>query len=106
MIQINYLTVNYERRFNLGNFESAGINAGVQAKVEDENPQEVLQLLMDIAKETVKNNIPPSYGNHNPNVTETFYKNGQRCDPTAKLLGTAPDRAETNNPSDNDETTY
>jgi len=85
-IQINYLTVEYERKFNLGNFESVGISAGVQAKVEDENPQEVLQLLMDIAKETVRNNIPPSYRNCNPSVTETFFKNGQRCDRRAKLM--------------------
>jgi hypothetical protein len=72
---IDKIGAEYRRKFNLGNFESAEIGAIIWASVETgDDVGECYDLIFDIAKETVKNNVPPSYKKHTPNYSESFKK--------------------------------
>lgn len=73
--------VHYNRKFNLGNYESADISADMWASCEEgDDIGEVFDTLFAVAKEMVKNNVPPSYKKHTPNYEETFTKYGQKVD--------------------------
>jgi len=71
----------YRRKFNLGNYESAEIGAVIWASLDEgDDIGEVFDVAFDIAKETVKNNVPPSYTKNKPEYSETFTKYGKKID--------------------------
>lgn len=85
-MKIEKVGVHYNRKFNLGNYESADISADIWATCDERDEVgEVFDLLFDIAKEAVKDNVPPSYKKHTPNYTESFTKYGQKID-KSKLI--------------------
>jgi hypothetical protein len=86
---IQKIGVAYERKFNLGNYEHCQLAAHVWAGVEQgDDIDDCFNLLFDIAKEKVKDNVPPSYKAHTPNYTETFSKYGKKVD-NKSLINTA-----------------
>jgi hypothetical protein len=61
-VKINTVSVNYDRKFNLGNYESVQIGVQIWASVEDEEDTDgVIQFMFDEAKQHVKKNVPSNY---------------------------------------------
>lgn len=59
-ITVKTVSVNYERKVNLGNYESAAIGCTVWADVsDDQNLDEAMKALWTMAKENVKAQIVP-----------------------------------------------
>jgi hypothetical protein len=84
--------VHYNRKFNLGNYESADISADMWASCEEgDDIGEVFDTLFAVAKETVKINVPPSYKKHTPDYTESFTKYGQKVDKSELIASIAND---------------
>lgn len=80
-MRIEKIGAEYKRKFNLGNYEAAEIGAIIWASTDDgDDVGEVFDTLFEVAKETVKINIPPSYKKHTPDYTESFTKYGQKAE--------------------------
>lgn len=61
-MKVNTISIGYERKFNLGNFEAATISVHMWASVdEDEDPDAVVAFCFEQAKQHVKSNVPPKY---------------------------------------------
>jgi hypothetical protein len=82
----------YKRKFNLGNYEAAEIGAIIWASCDEgDDIGEVFDTLFEVAKETVKINVPPSYKKHTPDYTESFTKYGQKVDKSELIASIAND---------------
>jgi hypothetical protein len=69
-VKINTVSVGYERKFNLGNWESVVISGHMWASVdEEEDPDQVMAFCFEQTKQHVKANIPPGYKPFAPTVT-------------------------------------
>ena len=100
---IGKIGVAYERKVNLGNYEHCQLAAHVWAGVEQgDEIDDCFNLLFDIAKEKVKDNLPPSYKTNTPNYTETFTKYGKKVD-KSELINTAASIDEDFDPINGDE---
>lgn len=100
---IQKIGVDYARKFNLGNYESCELAAHIWAGVEQgENIDDCFNLLFDIAKEKVKDNVPPSYKASKPNYTETFTKYGKTVEKSALLASIKSDSDYIEDPIDDD----
>jgi len=74
---IDKIGAEYKRKLNLGNYEHAEIGAIIWASVEHgDDVGECYDTIFEIAKETVKINVPPTYKKNTPNYSETFTKLG------------------------------
>jgi hypothetical protein len=99
---IQKIGVQYNRKFNLGNYEACELAAHVWGAVEqNDEVDDCFNLLFDIAKEKVKDNVPPSYKAHTPNYTETFTKYGKAVDKS--LINTAASVDDDFDPTDDHE---
>ncbi len=82
----------YRRKFNLGNYEAAEIGAVIWASCDEgDDIGEVFDALFEVAKETVKINVPPSYKKHTPDYTESFTKYGKKADKSELITSIADD---------------
>ena len=82
----------YRRKFNLGNYEAAEIGAIIWASCDEgDDIGDVFDSLFEVAKETVKINVPPSYKKHTPDYTESFTKYGQKVDKSELIASIADD---------------
>ncbi len=98
---IQKIGVAYERKFNLGNYEHCQLAAHAWGGVEQgDDIDDCFNLLFDIAKEKVKDNVPPSYKAHTPNYTETFTKYGKTVDKSALIASVAKDAEQFEEPID------
>ena len=94
----------YKRKFNLGDFESAEIGAIIWASTDEgDDVGEVYETLFEVAKETVKINIPPSYKKHTPDYTESFTKYGKKVDKSELVSSIADDSGLEDEPIDEDD---
>ena len=112
-MNIQKIGVQYNRKFNLGNYESCELSAHIWAGVEQgDDVDDCFNLLFDIAKQKVKANIPPSYKATQANYTETFTKYGKTVDKVDKsglIASVASDAQEVDDdfdPTDDDIYTY
>jgi hypothetical protein len=103
---IQKIGVAYHRKFNLGNYEACELAAHIWAGVEQgEEVDDCFNLLFDIAKEKVKDNVPPSYKANTPNYTETFTKYGKTVN-KSELINTAASVDEDFDPTDDHDDIY
>jgi hypothetical protein len=80
-MRVEKVGAEYRRKFNLGNYETAEIGAIIWASCDEgDDIGEVFDTLFEVAKETVKINVPPSYKKHTPDYTESFWRYGQKVD--------------------------
>ena len=94
----------YRRKFNLGNYESAEIGTMIWVSCDEgDDIGEVYDTIFAVAKETVKNNVPPSYKKHTPNYEETFTKYGQRVDKSELIASIDDDSNLVDEPINDDE---
>lgn len=73
-MEVTSVSFKYNRKFNLGNWESVEIEASQWARVEaGEDPDEVVSVIAGQCKAHVKANIPPGYSRQGtpPVVQET-----------------------------------
>ena len=102
-MNIHKIGVAYERKFNLGNYEHCQLAAHIWAGVEQgDEIDDCFNLLFDIAKEKVKDNLPPSYKANTPNYTETFTKYGKKVDKSEFISSIADDTKLVDEPIDDD----
>lgn len=62
MAEVTSVSFSYNRKFNLGNWESVEISASQWARLDEgDDPDEVVNVLAEQCKSHVKANIPPGY---------------------------------------------
>jgi len=106
-MRIEKVGVHYNRKFNLGNYESADISADIWASCDEgDDIGEVFDTLFEVAKETVKINVPPSYKKHTSNYTESFTKYGQKVDKSELVASITDDFELVDEPIDDDPDPY
>ena len=97
----------YRRKFNLGNYEAAEIGAIIWASCDEgDDIGDVFDSLFEVAKETVKINVPPSYKKHTPDYTESFTKYGQKVDKSELIASIADDSNLVDEPIDDEPDEY
>ena len=69
-MRVSSISVDYRRKFNLGNYEAVEIGVTQWAQIdEEEDPDGCIQFLAEQCKNHVKANIPPGYKPSAPPVT-------------------------------------